>query len=200
MSKSTLTRRALVASTAAMPALAVPAAAADEDPELVALGVEFDKVAADWLRQSASDRKRAAEWRSRVEAATGIPLGESPRPFYGKPASPEEEASVDYWRIADQILDDLKPNSSRLDDQIWESIHDRMWPLAKRIVRSRPKTVAGLALVARAASFICAEWFDFNDADEQDADDRAIIEAVCSFCGVMPLSVEGDALALARVS
>ena len=57
---SKLSRRTLVATAAALPALVVPAGAAlasDEDPELLVLGIEFEKVAVDWVRQRRSDRQ-----------------------------------------------------------------------------------------------------------------------------------------------
>ena len=56
-----VSRRSLIATTAAaLTAFAVPAAAAEaEDPEPLALGVEFDKVAVDWVRQRRSDRATA---------------------------------------------------------------------------------------------------------------------------------------------
>jgi hypothetical protein len=70
----------------------------------------------------------------------------------------------------------------------WNAIHGRMWPIAERIMTFRPKTAAGLAIVARAASFACSDWFD--DEDEQSMLDRSIIEAMCAFCGVTPLPAE----------
>jgi hypothetical protein len=55
MSKSTLTRRALVASTAALPAAAavsLPAGADTTDAELLRLGVALDRIEQDWIAQA----------------------------------------------------------------------------------------------------------------------------------------------------
>jgi hypothetical protein len=61
-----LSRRHLVTTVAALPALAVPAFASDvgdpnhPDAELLRLGVELDRVGKDWLAQRALDRREEA--------------------------------------------------------------------------------------------------------------------------------------------
>ena len=192
--KSTFTRRAIVATAAVLPALVVPAGAAlasDEDPELLVLGIEFEKVAVDWVRQRRSDRAHTAEFRARVEAASGIPFDQRSRhPWvYDDQNSPEAVAATAYHQTWDRISDEmgnLGPNGEELDP--WEDIHGRMWPLASRIMTYRPKTVAGLAIVARAASFAREDWF--NDEHDESETGRSIIEAMCAFCGVTPLPAE----------
>jgi hypothetical protein len=75
MSKSTLTRRALVASTAAVPAaaaLSLPAVADTADAELFRLGVALDRIEQDWIAQAEIDVKRNAQWEAACEAA-GLP-------------------------------------------------------------------------------------------------------------------------------
>jgi hypothetical protein len=83
-------------------------------------------------------------------------------------------------------MGNLGPNGEELDP--WEDIHGRMWPLASDIMTFRPKTVAGLAIVARAASFAREDWF--NDEHDESETGRSIIEAMCAFCGVTPLPAE----------
>jgi hypothetical protein len=71
-----LSRRTLVATAAVLPALVVPAGAAlasDEDPELLALGVEFEKVAVDWI---------ATGKRSRTSISRRSQDGERRRPTF----------------------------------------------------------------------------------------------------------------------
>jgi hypothetical protein len=70
-------------------------------------------------------------------------------------------------------------------------IYKRMWPLANRIMTFRPKTMAGLAIVARAASYTCAEAF-WSDSEEGEEGfyERKAIEAMCHFAGVTPLVAE----------
>jgi hypothetical protein len=82
MLKSNLTRRAFVAGAAGVPVIALPARATDEDTEQLALGVQLDRVAADWLRQQKIDLARLAEWKARLEAATGIPFDQRPQPVF----------------------------------------------------------------------------------------------------------------------
>ena len=83
-----VSRRSLIATTAAaLTAFAVPAAAAEaEDPEPLALGVEFDKVAVDWVRQRRSDRARRREFHARL-AAAGLRQDQYPDhpSFFGLP-------------------------------------------------------------------------------------------------------------------
>jgi hypothetical protein len=64
-----------------------------------------------------------------------------------------------------------------------------MVPIANRIMEHRPKTVAGLAIFARATSFVHADVFDLEDlmGDERT---REVVEAMCAFCGVTPLPAE----------
>jgi hypothetical protein len=191
---SKLSRRTLVATAAVLPALAVPAGAAlasDEDPELLALGVEFEKAAVDWVRQRRSDQVNNDEWDARVEAATGIPRDQAPKIVV--PAFLEDhpdKSAVAYSRVWHRIADELYrgPNGEDLSELAWNDIHDRMWPLAKRIMGHRPKTLAGLAVLARAASFAREDWFD--DEHEKSGTGRSIIEAMCAFCGVTPLPAE----------
>ena len=93
-----VSRRSLIATTAAaLTAFAVPAAAAEaEDPEPLALGVEFDKVAGDWVRQRRSDRARRREFHARL-AAAGIRQDQYPDhpSFFGLPET-EPVAATKY--------------------------------------------------------------------------------------------------------
>jgi hypothetical protein len=101
-----------------------------------------------------------------------------------------DEAAVAYSRVWHRIADELfpcGPNGEDLGAMAWADIHDRLAPLADRIMEHRPKTVAGLAIVARAASYVGSEWFEDLEDEERG---RAIIEAMCAFCGVTPLPVE----------
>jgi hypothetical protein len=189
MLKSNLTRRALVASAAAVPAVALPGLASDEDRELFALGFELDQVAADWLRQFKKDRARLAEVEARIEAATGIPRDQ--RPPSVLPAEYTKHPDLPgaaYWRTADQLWNEmgptLGPNGEDLGEKIWNEIHERLFPLAERIVTFRPKTIAGLAIVALAASLLCADEWDMSD--DWRSFERQMIEVMCAFCGVIP--------------
>jgi hypothetical protein len=79
------------------------------------------------------------------------------------------------------ILSQCRPRS--LSSDIYKRIN--------RIMTFRPKTMAGLAIVARAASYTCAEafWSD-NEEGEEGFYERKAIEAMCHFAGVTPLVAE----------
>jgi hypothetical protein len=71
---SILSRRTLVASAAALPALAVPALASADNPdaELLRLGAELEHVEQEWLARRALDRKWSAAC-ERAREVAGMP-------------------------------------------------------------------------------------------------------------------------------
>jgi hypothetical protein len=75
-------------------------------------------------------------------------------------------------------------------EELWTALHGKMFPIAHRIMVHRPKTAAGLAIFARAASFVDADAFDLRHWDESYNSIRATIEAMCAFCDVKPLPAE----------
>jgi hypothetical protein len=138
---SKLSRRSLVSSAVMLPALAVPAVAADvgsPDAELLALGVQLEAVIRNWSTQAALDEKRREAWELACVAAglPRIPFGSLPRAEwhdYQEKRSkvraanfqPEEEdengVTVDWAKIlerrnllVDDILSDKRAQSPAL--------------------------------------------------------------------------------------
>jgi hypothetical protein len=84
--------------------------------------------------------------------------------------------AVDDW--------DTDPDLAR-----WDALHDRMHPLVDRIMSFRPKTLAGLAMITRAASLAYDDFDRDNDPQSKQGD---LISAVCTFCGVEPITTDRE--------
>jgi hypothetical protein len=85
---------------------------------------------------------------------------------------------ADDWEVVDPDL------------ERWNALHDRMHPLVNRIMSHRPKTLAGLGMITRAASLSYDDFDRENDSESRQGD---LISAVCTFCGVEPVITGGEA-------
>jgi hypothetical protein len=141
------------------------------------LGVELEAVIVDWHAQCAIGRVRSAAMTAASDAAgfPDIPYGSIPDDEYR--AYQDKRAAV--WRTVERADDD--------EDQ-WEDIHGRMWPLIDAIMAQQPRTLAGLAVMARAFTLHHAEQWE-PDAEE-GLHHRAFMEAVCAIAGVVPVPAE----------
>jgi hypothetical protein len=182
MSPTNLSRRAILAGAASVPALtALPAEAADNpDAELLALGSQLEPIIREWVVKRASDGPERAAWQAACERA-GFP-----QIAFG--SVPDDE-----WRAYQDKRGHIRPDDEEekeLDEHgasvVWNSIHERLEPLVEDILAYEAQTVAGLAIQARAMSVWHADLWDTGVYDEAD-DHRVFIEAVCSFAGVQPV-------------
>jgi hypothetical protein len=176
---SILSRRTLVASAAALPALAVPALAAVDNPdaELLRLGAELVPLEQERAVQMASDREKRAAVHAEVYRRTGIAFHDAPRPVQDNPA---------YWDVRRQVLDEIwGPNSDDEDESgatAWDRFHDRFCPILAAILESRPKKADGLKIQARAAALAASQLWDGNSPP--DTHEKDFIEAACAFFGM----------------
>jgi hypothetical protein len=69
---------------------------------------------------------------------------------------------------------------------IWNEIHARLYPLCERILNFRPRTVAGVAILARAISLSADTLWDEQESG-QGRDLLNFIAAMCLFAGVRPI-------------
>jgi hypothetical protein len=67
-----------------------------------------------------------------------------------------------------------------------------MSPLIDAIMAIKPRTLAGLAVIARAFTLHHAEQWEPNADD--DLHHRAFMEAVCAFAGVVPAPLHAEAV------
>jgi hypothetical protein len=185
MSKTT-TRRAILACLAclaAAPAIAVPALAdPSADAELLALGVVLEEFIREWHRQRAKDRDESDYVDAKMEAAgfsTDAPL-------------PDQDSAGwwDMWhKVRREVGLPVTCEEEEAREDSWDRMHDRMYPLVGEIFSHKPKTIAGLAVIARAITLSDSHlWTDWQD--EGNDHQRTFIEAVCSFAGVTPVPVE----------
>jgi len=198
MSKSKLSRRTLVTSAAALPALAVPALGSSDpnhpDAELLRLGAQFEPIIREYAAQTAIDEEKTAAFNAAVELATGIADRDAPEHPEGHryrdpvPELTKENRAVWYHATRDKILHERFSGYSD-EDNPWNAIHDRLDALAKDIISRKAQTVAGLAVQARAMTAYYAELWDRDEDDEDDegSGHRIFIEAVCAFVGVTPV-------------
>jgi hypothetical protein len=98
---------------------------------------------------------------------------------------PELELIIlDYAAL--QAADDWETDP---DLKRWIVLHDRMHPLVDRIMSHRPKTLAGLGMITRAASLSYDDFDQQNDSESRQGD---LISAVCTFCGVEPVITDHE--------
>jgi len=192
---STLSRRHLVTTAAALPALALPAFASEAigpnhpDAELLRLGVELEALIVEYHAQCAIDRKEWAAVDAELEAI-GLPDIE-------RGSLPDDEYRAYQLKRAtatDSIFHDWRGRRG-LDENglsiAWTSIHDRQNPLIDAIMEIKPHTLAGLAVMARTFTLHHAEQWE-HDYDE-GSHHRAFMEAVCAIAGVVPVPLDGAA-------
>lgn len=181
---STTTRRTVLTALATSPALAVPAIADPlADAELLALRPELEGIISEYLAKQADDDARQAAFDAAVEKATGLPRHKWPSVSEEGPIPPFPPGS--FWDLkhgAAEAFHAADPHDPDLED--WGALRGRMHPLIDRILDLQPKTLAGLAIFARAASLSYDDWHSGQMG--------AVIDALCAFCGVEPVLTDED--------
>src|ERR1700733_3829871 len=157
---SSLSRRHLVTTAAALPALAMPAFAdpngSNPDAELLRLGVELEAVIVEWRAQRALDVKQSAAIDAALEAA-GLPdidYGSLPDDEFRAYLAKRDAITGPIYRAVGVVDEDDK------EVDAWDDIHGRMWPMIDAIMAQQPRTLAGLAVVARAFTLHHAEQWE----------------------------------------
>jgi hypothetical protein len=193
------TRRTVLAGAAALPVAAITAAAPalagepmssatahaaalrrlEIDAELIALGPELEIVVRAWLSQQKLGTDDRTRIDAEVERLTGIKVEDAP---------PYRRADK-YWKVYDVVEARLDIDVSDENDP-WNEIHGRLYPLVDRILALRAATAAGLAIQARAASLANADLWNDVEPGSQDSETKGFIESVCEFLGVVPVPKE----------
>jgi hypothetical protein len=190
MSKSNLSRRTLVSSAVALPAMAITTGVAGPafaqissdhpDAELLRLGGKLAVVEQERAAQMAIDRRRTATVDAEVERRTGIAVCDAPKTF-------DESCESGYQAIHDQVFREvcgLDPDDEDEDGNAkWDRIFDQLYPISNAILALRATTTDGLKIQARAAVLARAELWDDGLARDDDHE-RLFIEATCSFLGL----------------
>jgi hypothetical protein len=216
-----LSRRHLVTTAAALPALAVPAFAsivsdqprtltAEEfgdlyaslddgdkreisariraNAELLQLGAELEAVIVEWHTQRLIDAKQSAAIDAALEAAglSDVDHRSLPDDEFRAYLAKRDAVTLPIYRADGDVNEDGK------EVDVWDDIHDRMNLLIDDIMAHKPRTLAGLAVMARAFTLHHAEQWE-PDADD-DLHHRAFMEAVCGFAGVVPVPLDAKAV------
>jgi hypothetical protein len=182
-----LSRRHLVTTAAALPALTIPAIAdpngPNPDAELLRIGVELEALIPEWHAQRAFDRESTIAWQAAVEAV-GLP--DRNRDDF---ADLDEFIAYNQSRGAVEVPGFPKDED---DEDPWDDIHGRMWPLIDAIMEYNAQTAAGFAVQVRAVSLYHAELWDGEL--EEGEHHRGFIEAACAFAGVVPVPLDAEAV------
>jgi hypothetical protein len=177
---SKLSRRTMVAGTAALPALAVPAVASfspdHPDAELLRLGVQLETIGRDHEALTAVDHKRSDEWEAICERA-GLPNVK----YSDWSGSKDEYAAYHEKRSAlmPHYTDEEEDENGKMN---WDRLCDRLDPLVDEILGLRATTVAGLKVQARAVG-LAVPWI-FQEEDGGSNAEMDFIRAVFTFLDV----------------
>jgi hypothetical protein len=161
-----------VAASAAVstPSAAAPVLAGCSYPDLAR---DLDLIYERWFLQSRKDAAGHARFDARVFQETG--LRREQWPMHGTDA--------DFDRITGEINNegDHEPVDEHGCSVVWNEIHDAMFPLCEEIVSLPVHTIADLALQARAAALLHAQYWTDEDGPEGFV---ALVESVCKLAGV----------------
>jgi len=99
----------------------------------------------------------------------------------GRDVPPMNDEPTGYWKTREALSKAASHADRDEDDKLFltiDDIDDRLFPLAEDILSRRARTVAGLAVQAKAVTLAAGElWNDGRDDNEHE---RAFIEAVCA--------------------
>jgi hypothetical protein len=157
----------------------------EDDPELLALGVELEELIVIWHRQCAIDQKELDDFKA-AAAAAGCPHKEHDE-FMEMDDADRKAYMAAHVALSNARHSDDDPEYNEAGESIiWNEIHDRLYPLCDRILSFRPRTVAGVAIQARAISLSADTLWDEQQC-ERDQNLLSFIEAMCLFAGVRPV-------------
>lgn len=174
------TRRAVLAGSAvALATASIPnASASNADADLLALNRKFDPILREWSKRQHRGAAEYAAFEARVFEATGVEI-------IGRfdflelretMLRPEYDAYM-ATRKSTRIKED-----DELSDREYNSIYSRISPIVDAIHATPARTLAGLAVKAKAAAFDNADlWLD---GDRERRGLTKILEAVCALASV----------------
>lgn len=172
---STLSRRSLVTSAAALPAMAVPAAVAGPasvapactlPPELID---RFVPMRALYLDRCKRDEVAHAEIDRRFYAATGVTSEQRRELDYDHPRRRELDA------IRSKIYEDFPMFADDDPEANW--IGGDRWNVAEAMLECEPRTVADIAWQAEAYLLVDMEIVNFGSRMPVRSDDPAVVSS-----------------------
>jgi hypothetical protein len=198
MQSSTRTsRRAVLSGAAAVASTAAVAAPADreDDTKLIELGRQLDVALAQWSQLARTEDADQAALEHEIFRITGVKFKDAPRsrPIVGTGVRKDAEP---YWQMRDDIIACTPARYS--DDELGDllkQIDARALPLCAAIAAAPARTIAGLAVKARALQYLRADvWrsrpLDDDALDQEERLQTQFYEDVCSVAGVGSLVAE----------
>jgi hypothetical protein len=182
---SNLSRRTLVSSAAALPALTIPqlALADKPDAELLRLGDQLAEVEREWGAMIMDFHRCSQIFKAACERA-GLP----------------DRVHSDF-ETYDQFLEYDRKRFALWPDSDFDGDDDKMSAFTKRkydviekILLLKATTVAGLAVQTRAIVLDNAEYWGQNATEHEEnapekRRERQFLEATCSFLGIQPAAI-----------
>jgi len=158
-----LSRRHLVTTAAALPVLALPAAAhasaSTLPPDLIE---RFLSMRARYLADHARDSLQSREFDKRFKAATGVTADEYRDMEYHDPRSKELRPT---W---DKVWDELRCESGRTNESEEaeaSALGDERWAVAEAMMAHEPKSIVDVAWQLEAWLIADLEMFNYSDSD-----------------------------------
>jgi hypothetical protein len=171
---ATTSRRAVLAGVASVPALSLPAIAADHpDAKLLALGRKLEAKNTETAEAFARYSEIDDRWTAMMPTSQKMP--EPPQWYQDAMASltvsqvgsiPEDHPVIVWNRENEKhrraILDAHEAELTRLSDELglddahaeWEELFEELWEIAREVWEIPARTPAGLALKLRAAELV----------------------------------------------
>lgn len=103
--------------------------------------------------------------------------------------------SIEDEYTAQQAIDDASPEFAvvrgadgqwETDEEPWDDIHDRLFPLCEEILSKRAHTIQGLAVQVRAVFLAARDTWEPVFISDTGQYERMFIEAVGAFAGIAP--------------
>jgi hypothetical protein len=146
------------------------------------LAKQFDVIYERWRVTRDEDIAHREEYEARLFEVTGIRREDSPN--HGEVGHREYMAAVS--RVSEE-LPDGRPTDDHGCDVVWIEIHDELFPLLKEIARRPARTLADLALKARAIAIEeCGPWTTTSEwyLEFSVLAVRALVDDLCALAGV----------------
>jgi hypothetical protein len=178
-------RHALAGLLAVAPAVAVANSLGGtpdgDDAELLSLKPEFDDVVSEWVRQMTKDCIDDREWVKLHLATFGLEPDESDE-LEVDWSDPERAA---YGRGVSQLINEF--HSGRSEDELelghWDRLHDKINPLAEKILSYKASTLDGLRLQTRTLIIYDTDiWLSPLEGSEPRM--CAFFASLCSVLGI----------------
>jgi hypothetical protein len=159
-------------------ALEAEPAIAAEDPALLALGQELERLQSEWKASLNHDREIDNLINSRAKEITGIDYADAV-----SRRDADDTADSEYWKV----VADLYGSTPGTDPEgtSWDKLHEQLGALCESIFAVTARTRRGLAIQATAATMVRSDLWWRRDPEALSPEGQ-FMEAICRSLGVLP--------------